>query len=180
MSYSEELLTKLKDSENWPHIPRYEFLDELNELADNSFEKKTIDGALAALLIYHQITEDMIKTLIECSTFFLQLAIFPSEIATRDLNGKMFGQLLKELQQSVTDENIKKFIAKSQDLNSTRIKMVHKLTLKTSIKEISKDTSRVKKLFDSIFELYAEIYDNYRVTFSYYKKNIKDLEEALE
>jgi hypothetical protein len=180
MSYSQDLLNKLRDSDNWPHISRHEFLDELNELADTAFEKKTIEGALASLLIYHQITEDMIKTLINCSTFFLQLTIFPSELIHRDLSGKMFGQLINELKHSVVDENIKVFIKKSQELNSTRIKMVHKLTLKSSIKEISKETLKVKKLFDAIFELYAEIYDSYRVTFSYYKKYIVELEEAIE
>ncbi|AXE17388.1 hypothetical protein DR864_06410 [Runella rosea] len=180
MSYNEDLLNKLRDSDNWPHIPHYEFLDELNEVADNAFKLKTIEGTLASLLIYHQIVEDMIKTLINCSTFYLQLSIFPNELSSRDLNGKMFGQLINELKQSILNNNIKEFIKQAQELNAVRIEMVHKLTLKTSTKEISKQTSKVKRIFDNIFKIYEDIYENYRVTFSYYKKYIEDLEELTE
>lgn len=63
MAYKDDILIKLEDSNKWPGFERPEFLDELNELADSSFEKKTIEGYLASVLIYHQLTEELIRIL---------------------------------------------------------------------------------------------------------------------
>lgn len=180
MTYHRNIISRIKDSENWPGPERPDFLDELNEVADNSFNKDTVEGYLAALLIYHQLTEELIKIIIDCSEFYIQLRVLPQEYAKKDLKGKMFGQLIQELKHSVSDDYTKKLIDKSQKLNALRIKMVHKLTLKSSLTDIKKQCKQAKKLYDSIFELYENIYDNYRLTFKDFKKCPEELEEMIE
>ena len=56
-------------------------LDELNELADKAFEKKTIEGYLASVLIYHQLTEEFIRILIESSTFLYSVERVSSRVS---------------------------------------------------------------------------------------------------
>ncbi|MBI5749446.1 MAG: hypothetical protein HZA00_10010 [Nitrospinae bacterium] len=180
MSYHKEILDKLRDSNNWPNFERPYFSQELNDLADESFEKKTVEGYLAALLIYHQLCEEFTKLLIKKTTFYIQLSVFPQELKEKDLNGKMFGELIRELGHLPLDSDTKKYIEKSKELNALRIKMVHKLTLKTSVVTISKQCKRVQKIFNQLFELFDTVYDRYRVTFNDYKKNIEDLEELIE
>jgi len=180
MTYHRKIINRIKDSENWPEPERGDYLDILNEVADNSFNKDTVEGYLAAVLIYHQLTEELIKIIIDCSEFYIQLSIFPQQYAKRDLNGKMFGQLIKELKHSVSDNCTKKLIDQSQKLNALRIEIVHKLTLSSSLIDIKKQCKQVKKLFDSIFELYENIYDNYRVTFKDFKKYPDELEDMIE
>lgn len=179
MNYQKEILNKLKDSEKWPGFDRPDFLNQLNEIADNSFKKENVEGYLASLLIYHQLTEELIKILIDCSTFYIQLSVFPQEFQKKELKRKMFGQLIQELKHSVMDDKTKKLIQKSQELNNLRIRMVHKLTLKSSIFNIKRQCKRVQNLFNSILELFDEIYDDCRVTFKDFKKNIDDLEEMI-
>jgi CRISPR/Cas system-associated protein endoribonuclease Cas2 len=179
MNYTKDILDKLRDSDNWPDMERPDFLQELNDIADNSFDKKTIEGYLAALLIYHQLCEEFTKLLIKYSTFYMQLSVFPQELKEKDLNGKMFGELIKILEHLPLDDNTKLYITKCKELNDLRIKMVHKLTLKTSITDISKQCKKVKLIFNQLFELFNEIYDNYRLTFKDYKKDIEDLEELI-
>ena len=65
-------------------------------------------------------------------------------------------------------------------LNALRIEIVHKLTLSSSLIDIKRHCKQVKKLFDSIFELYENIYDNYRVTFKDFKKYPDELEDMIE
>ena len=168
---------KLENSDNWPCFEKGQFLDDLNILADKSFNNNTIEGYLSALLIYHQICEEMIKLLIECSNFLIQLSIFPQQYKNRKLENKMFGQLINELSYSITNEETISFIRKSQELNKIRIDMVHKITLKNSIDEISIQSKKAQKIFNEIYSLFEVIYDNYRASFSYYKKNIDELIE---
>jgi hypothetical protein len=38
MAYEDDILAKLENSDNWPGFERPDFLDELNEIADNAYE----------------------------------------------------------------------------------------------------------------------------------------------
>ena len=179
MAYKDDILIKLEDPNKWPGFERPEFLDELNELADSSFEKKTIEGYLASVLIYHQLTEELIRILIESSTFYIQLRVFPQEFQDRKLKKKMFGQLIQELNQSILDEKIHIFVEKAINLNSLRIEIVHRLTTSETIKKVKKQCKKVQIIFNEIWKLFDEIYDNYRVTYKDFKKDINELQELL-
>lgn len=179
MAYKDDILIKLEDPNKWPGFERPEFLDELNELADSSFEKKTIEGYLASVLIYHQLTEELIRILIESSTFYIQLRVFPQEFQDRKLKKKMFGQLIQELNQSILDEKIHIFVEKAINLNSLRIEIVHRLTTSETIKKVKKQCKKVQIIFNEIWKLFDEIYDNYRVTYKDFKKDIDELQELL-
>jgi hypothetical protein len=178
-SYTKSILDKLRESDNWPCFERSNFLQKLNDIADNSFSKKTFEGYLASLLIYHQLCEEFTKLIIKSSIFYIQLSVFPQELKGKDLNRKMFGELIRELEHLPLDENTKKYIQKCKELNGLRIKIVHKLTLETSLSDIKRQCKKVQIIFNQIYELFDEIYDNYRVVFSYHKKNIEDLEGLL-
>lgn len=180
MTYHRNIIKRIKDSDNWPGLERAEFLDKLNEVADAAFEKNSIEGYLAAVLIYHQLTEELLKIIIECSVFYIQLRVYPQEFHPKKSKRKMFGQIIQELKHGVIDDEIKMLIKKSEDLNSLRIKIVHKLTLKSSLGSIKTQCKKTKRQFDEIFELYDTIYDNYRVTFKDYRKYPEELEELIE
>ena len=171
MTYQKKIIGKLVDHDNWPWFERPDFLNELNELADKAFKNKTIDGYLAAVLIYHQLTEEFIKILIECSTFYIQLSVYPQEYNDRDLKKKMFGQLIGELKQSVLHEETSELIEKAVKLNDLRIKVVHKLTKNNTISSVEKNCEKVQTIFNEIWKLFMVIYDSYREIFRQFWKN---------
>lgn len=177
-TYSNLLFYRLEDSERWPKFERADFMQQLNSFADDVYFKNTTEGYLAALLVYQQLCEEMIKLLIECSNFLIQLSVFPGEIKPSIKEGAMFGQLLLELEKGVLDNNIKLFILECRKLNDLRIKMVHKITLKTSIEDIKKQSRKAKDIFDKIFNLFETEYEFYKVNFHDYKKNIEDMRES--
>ena len=174
MNYKQELYEKIKDPEKWPCFSRPNFLDELNHFADNAFLKNTTEGYLAALLVYHQICEEMIKLLVECSDLYIQCAVFPSEIKRVRRDKMVFGQLLIELKNGLMDAETEKFMQYCKSLNELRIRMVHKLTLKESLNDVRKQTKQAKKLFDKAFSAHESIYDNYRVSFSDFKDSSEE------
>src|SRR3989442_515713 len=144
MTYKTELIERIKDSEKWPAHARPDFLNELNEGADEVFAKASIEGYLASVLIYHQISEEMIKVLLGCCDFFIQLAVSPAEIKFQHSDKRMFGQLINDLEKTVSFESKEAFIVKCKELNEVRIRIVHRLTRKSSLKDIKKQSSKIK------------------------------------
>ena len=69
MTYHKNIIDRVKEPDNWPGPERGDFLDELNKIADEAFGKNTIEGYLAALLIYHQLTEELLKIIIEYNLY---------------------------------------------------------------------------------------------------------------
>lgn len=177
MTYYEDILVKLEDPDNWPGFNRPDFVNELIELADNSFEKKTVEGYLASVMIYHQITEEFIRVIIESSTFYIQLSVFPQEFRNRELGEKMFGLIIQELKQSVVDHDTYLLIEKSEMLNKLRIQVVHKLTKTDTILKIKNECVKVHSMFNEIWELFEIIYDRYQVTFKDFRKDIEEMKQ---
>lgn len=170
MTYQEKLCLRINDIDKWPEFERLNFLTDLNAIADEMNLKRTNEGYLASLLIYHQLCEEMIKKLIECSDFFMQCAIFPKEIQTTDLAKKnmFFGQLLNNLESGVINNKIRLFIKKCEIFNKLRIEVVHKLTLKQSAAKFFETLKSAREHFDEILNIFSEIYGDYHDSFLQY------------
>lgn len=179
-SYQDNIIHKIEDSERWPKFERSDFMQQLNGFADSVYYKDSTEGYLAALLIYQQLCEEMIKLLIECSNFLIQLSLFPNEINVGMRKNAMFGQLLLDLEKGVLNDSTKLFVSECKKLNDLRIKMVHKITLKTSIDDIKKQSKQTKNIFDKIFTLFESEYDLYKTIFHDYKKNVGDYKELIK
>ena len=163
MKSQKEIISILTDGSKWPDIYHPEFLEELNTVADNLFSKKTLEGYIASILIYHQIAEEMIKALINISAFYSQSLNLHIYFKDREVDKKMFGQLINELDYSLKLENTDYFIQKCKELNEIRINIVHKMTKKKNITEIQKICKKSKRIFDEIYELFEDIYDEWRL-----------------
>ena len=74
MSYEEDIKTRVRNSEHWPDFDSPDYLDSLDELAEESLKKNNIERALAAVLIYHQLVEEQMKILLQSAKFFIQSA----------------------------------------------------------------------------------------------------------
>ncbi len=172
MNYKIELISTIRDSDTWPSFERPDFLDELDEIANQAFSKNTIEGYLASLLIYHQLSEEMIRLLLKDAQFFIQLSVFPIEIIFPEKKKLMFGQLIEELKSAISFEGKDEFINKCSELNKYRIEIVHKLTKRSSLSDIEINLSTVKRLYDEIYELFDNMHDWFRLCFKDFKKDV--------
>ena len=176
MSYHSKILKKIEHSD-WPDFERNDFLGELHDLAVSLYEKRSIEGYLASFLIFQQLSEEILKLLIQHSNFFMQLSVFPQEYAPPKTGGKTFGYLIGELESSVCDKKTKNLIKKAKDLNSLRINLVHKIALKTSVSDIRRQAKSARGLYDKILELFLDIRDKYHVSFSKYSDDLNNYKE---
>jgi hypothetical protein len=180
MDYLANIVEKIKDREKWPEFDRPDFLEELNELADKAVAKKTIEGYLAALLIYQQLAEEMIKLFLKDHEFFIQLSVFPAEIKFSDKSKTMFGRVLDDLKNTITlDDSKSEIIELANKLNSIRIELVHGLTKIPKLSNVKAKVLKAKKLFDELFEKFEQEHDMFRLTFKDFRKD-RDWDEELQ
>ena len=178
MNYYKSLINRITNPDKWPHFKRPNFLHDLNMLAEESVSKNTIEGYLAALLIFHQLTEEILKILLKKAEFFMQVQIFPAEIHFPERDKMMFGKLIDELRNTVSFENKSNIVKLAEELNSIRIEIVHKLTKQPSIKSIKPKVLKAYDIFEKIFDLFGESHEYFQLTFKDLKKDI-DWEDYL-
>lgn len=172
MNYENNLINTVRDSDKWPDFERPDFLDELNEVANEALSKDSVEGYLASLLILHQLSEELIRLLLKDARFFIQLSVFPAKIDFPEKKKLMFGQLIDELKSTISFEEKDKFIEKSKELNKHRNEIVHRLTKQTSLADLKTQVLKVKELYDEIYELFDHIHDEFRVCFKDFKKDV--------
>ena len=172
MTYEEKLIRRVRDSEAWPGFERPEFLEELDEVANTAFAKDTIEGSLASMLIYHQLSEEMLRLLVRDSQFFIQLAVFPSEIVFPERRRMTYGQVIDDLQGTISFPGKNELLDKANELNGIRIDLVHRLTAQTTLAEIKDRVVVAKALHHEMFELFDKAHDHFRVCFKDFRKDV--------
>jgi hypothetical protein len=182
MNYAETLFARIKNAvEGWPHFETPDFLQTLEDVAQEAFENNSIEGHLAALLIWHQLCEEMARLLLKDAQFLIQLSVYPAEIEVREKNKQMFGQVLDALGETVSFEQKQEFLDACRNLNAQRIEIVHRLTQHTSIAEITARVVEVKLLYEQVFLAFEEAHDWFRGSFhSFAKDSFIDLMEEDE
>ena len=179
MKTTREFLEYLRDYNTWDDFERPRFLENLNNMADDSFDKRTIEGYLASLLVYHQLCEEYLRVLIKKSHFLVQCLIFPYEMEDKELSEKMmFGDLIKEYERTLQFEGSSDLVKKCRELNKIRIDMAHKITQKPSMTSISRQAKKGRRLLDEIWELFEEIVEQIRLGIKDQKKNVDECGEA--
>lgn len=167
----DRLIEKISNSDNWPNIEMPEYLEFLNEMADEEYQTGTFSRMLASLLMYHQIIESMCIHLLEDCYFQIQLALYPTTIELSVDSKKMLGNYIKALKDSIDFKEKEVFLNTVNEFNELRNSIVHEMRRSNVDKQIKK-LKKCKGLFDKLFELYDDIQDNFRVTFHCYQKDV--------
>lgn len=177
-SYIESLVQRIRDRDEWPDFDRPYFLDELNGLADDAFATKTLHGYLAALLIYHQLTEEMLRLLLQYSEFFVQLELAPIEIHFPVPEKAMFGRVLDAMRAAMEFENKSELVSLAQEINKERIDLVHSLTKQESVEAIAHKVGKAKARFEAFYSKFVDTQDWFLLSFKDLRKD-RDWDEIL-
>lgn len=173
-NYHKKFVEILGDSGLWPDFSRPDFMQSLDSAASEAFNKQTLEGYLAAFLIYQQISEDMVRNVISLGRLYNQAAVFPLEMNYKSLDGsKMtFGALLQELQ--VIPHQGSELSDLCERLNTLRVQLVHKITLKESLDEIEKKCQEAAEIYKKIETKYFHLEDEYRMGLSDFKDRVDE------
>lgn len=172
MSYEDDIKHRVRTTELWPDFESSGFLDTLDELAEESLAKNTIEGALASVLIYHQLSEEMLRLLLQSAQFFIQLAIFPAEISFPERKRQMFGHLIKEVRNTMSFTHKDEILELAASLNRHRIDLVHKLASRLTLDDVVSQATAVKEIYNQLFSKFDDARDEFHVSFKDFRKDV--------
>ncbi len=173
--YELELRAQLSDRTKWPGFEQIQFLEHLNRVADRALTKRSVEGYLAAIVIYHQLTEDLLRLLIRDTQFLLRLSLYPGRIGFPEKRKQMFGEVVRELREGMDFRGKGRLLQLAEQLNSIRIEAVHKLIRRGTLAGMARDARRAKSLFDQAFEKFEAAHDDFAVTFKDYRKDVFEI-----
>lgn len=172
MSYEEDIIHRVRTTVLWPGHESPDFLDTLDELAEAFLAKNTIEGALASVLIYHQLSEEMLRLLLQSAQFFIQLAIFPAEMTFPERKRQMFSQVLEEVINTMSFVNKAEILELAASLNSYRVDLVHKLASRQNLDDVVFQATEVKQIYYKLFTKFDDARDDFRVAFKDFRKDV--------
>lgn len=174
MNYEETIKAKLADSSKWPRYTKADHMAKLDEMADNALSISTMDerSCIASILILQQLTEELIKVLLESCQFLMQVRLLPLELTFKNSNNEMFGRVIKSLKETIDFPYKSELIAEANKINKKRIEVAHGLIHKVSLKGLNNNAMVVRNDFELFFSLYNQAQDWTRLC-------LKDLKQEV-
>ena len=176
MSYEEKIKAKLADSSKWPTYKDADQMARLDEIADDALSISTMDerSCIASILILQQLTEELVKILLESCQFLVQVRLLPIEITFKSQSNEMFGRVVNSLKETIDFPHKAEIIAEANKINKKRIEVAHGLIHKVSLDDLTNNAMVVRNDFEFFFSLYIKAQDWTRLC-------LKDLkQEVLE
>ena len=170
--YERELRRRVRDAALWPSFSSPEFLERLERVALRALSRRTADGDVAAVLIYHQLVEEMLSLLIQDCQFQIQLSLWPSEVRFRIRQRQMFGQLQQLLLDSIEFPGKERFLRDAGRLNTIRIEVVHHLAKRGSLRGLRRLALRARSNYERCFSAFDVAHDEFRVVFKDFRKDV--------
>ena len=151
MSYKAEIESRLTDVDRWPIYVNPDYLDSLSRLANQALEKPDTKNCISAILIYQQLTEEMIKVLLRSCYFLIQVRMLPIEIIFKENKKLMFGQLIKELKATINFPLKNNLITAANIINKNRIEIAHGIVERGEVQNYSSLAQTVKYEYEMFF-----------------------------
>ena len=160
--YEQKLISRLADSEAWPSFANPEFAERLERVAVRSLSRRTTDADVTAIIIFHQLAEQILRVSI-FDNRFAPGSCLPAPLAFREQPRQTFGHVLQTLRDGVEFKQKARLLVLAEDLNAIRNGVAHKLLQKGSLNGLR---SHFKKetVVCSVVAIYDDAHDNYRVT----------------
>jgi hypothetical protein len=172
LRYRGQLRARIRDPHQWPRAEQADHLNALTRAATRAYERRTVDGALASIVMYHQLVEEMVRILSADARFFIQLSVFPQEIRFPEDKRVTFGPRLQALDQGLDFPKKRRFIQLADEMNAIRNDVAHRLTKRGNLVGIRGQANRAQGLFVRLFGLFDAADDWFRLSFKDFRKEI--------
>lgn len=154
MNYEKEILQKLENEQNWPSIKKPDLMAKLDGFAEEALIHPNEQNLISSILIYQQLTEELLKITLETSQFLIQVRLLPWEQEFQPVQKKMFGRLVKEFETTIEFPSKTDMIKYANMINEKRIKVAHGLIHSYDLSTINEDTKNVNSWFFKFFHHY--------------------------
>jgi hypothetical protein len=148
---TEEALKRLENDDKWPSISKPDLMAKLDGYAEKALINPSEQGLIASILIYQQLAEELLKIVFETSQFLSQVQLLPLQKSVKPLKNKMFGQIIKEFEDTISFPSKAEMIDLADKINKKRIKVAHGLVHSYDLSSLSEDSKEVHEWFFEFF-----------------------------
>ncbi len=168
----------LLNENDWPSFSNPDSIRRLELLATSALKENTEAGYISSILIYHQISEEIINVLIMDSEYILATQLVSKySYKVRKRNYKMFGECIKDFKECVEFEQKERILEIALSINKKRIAIVHKIISIESISELQQYANEVKNDFLVIKKLFEKAHETFLIEL---KKEKDELRWAID
>jgi len=171
-SYALTVRQRLRDRDLWPDVPTPHLLDRLDRLAGQAIARRSIDGAIAAILIYHQLFEQMSRVLIADAQFLTQLALYPQPMRYPEVRRETFGRLMGRLDATMDFPHEQGVLRRASRINDLRNDVAHTLVARGSLEGIRAAAKRSVQLYNLGFVAFEDAHDWFCASFGRYHDDL--------
>ncbi len=171
--YETDLRRRLRDPERWPSFSTPVFADRLYRLALRSLSRGSPEGDLTAIVLFHQLAEQVLHLLIADSQFLVSVAALPVRVSfPPSPKRETFGAVLGRLQHGADFPGKARLIRLAGQLNEIRNGIAHKLLSRGSLSGLRTEAKRAHRLHEKLFTVFEAAHDDFRVAFHSYRKGL--------
>ena len=178
MDYGIELMLEIADMDMYYGLGNnLNRIIRIEDMVNTRFDNDYFD-LLSAMLIYHQIVEELMKSLIAIGNFNTRLNLFPQKMPIKIKFDREFYKLVKELEEGVEFENKEEFISLIKKFNRNRNIVAHKIIRDENFEtEYLKELENTKDEYEKIQHIYASVALNF---FNYVNKNLNKISRYID
>jgi hypothetical protein len=154
-----------------PELLAPHFLRRLDGVASRALLKRTVEGNVAVILIYHQLVEEMLRVLLQDCELYIRLAVFPAQISFPIRRKQVFGQLQQTLFDSLDFPKKSRILKRAGRLNTIRNTVVHRLIQKQSLSGLRQLSLRAQRIYEELYPLFEGSHDFFRLCFRDFRRD---------
>lgn len=153
----------------------------LLELAKESKDSSSISSKIGGMLIFNQITEQLLKEVIVSSIAYVKAEIWPTDVEfSISISKATFGKLIEFFKQfAIKQNNSEELVKFLEKLNVSRNEIVHKLFDIDEVALLGKKLDKYGELAESVIVLLMKYYSGICEYFYDLDRRV-DFEDLLE
>ncbi len=156
MSYKREFIDKVRNREYLPNFEKPGFLPELEKAAGDAMLHRNIYGYLSAVLIYHQMKEEILKALFKKAQFYIRMYLFPEEAVFSEENYSMLDYVVNDTYVAPDFKKRHEILELSKELDCVKERAVYALSLRSGVNEIENMAVKARGLSEEIFTAFSD------------------------
>ncbi len=156
MKYDEELVKQLINPHGYLYFPDSSIHSYLDGIADDAYHKNEADGYIAALSIWHQLSEEILRVLYRYSQLLIKASLYPVKLDEKEIIPISMGALIEVNKQCVVYNRKSIILTNSKKLNNLRNDIFHHIIKHPTENEIIQKVIVAKTYYDTIFKEWRE------------------------
>lgn len=154
--YEEKLARMIKNPDGYLWFDDSASLSALDGMANDAYDKGTIEGYFTSAIISHQLVERLLLLLAKYSDLLIQASIYPAELDSEFKNLNTLGKLIIRHKSTVVFSKKAEIIQNARTINDLRNRLVHDIDQHGNEDVIQDSSKQIRDDFEIIFRDWDE------------------------